>query len=64
MTQPMWDALLRLVGQLVAAYHIPVSRVVGHRERPSGREQGKTCPGFDLAVIRDLLRQAEAVPLG
>jgi N-acetylmuramoyl-L-alanine amidase len=60
--QAMWDALLRLVGQLMSAYHIPGSRVVGHRERPSGREQGKTCPGFEAAVIRNLLRnQAVAV---
>jgi N-acetyl-anhydromuramyl-L-alanine amidase AmpD len=57
MTQAMWDGLLRLVGQLMSAYHIPVTRVVGHRERPSGRAQGKTCPGFGVAVIRGLLRQ-------
>lgn len=56
MNQAMWDGLLRLVRQLMAAYRIPVSRVVGHRERPSGGEQGKTCPGFDVAVIRNLLR--------
>jgi N-acetylmuramoyl-L-alanine amidase len=56
MNQAIWDGLIRLVGQLMTAYHIPVSRVVGHRERPSGQEQGKTCPGFDVAVIRNLLR--------
>ncbi|MFB3882855.1 MAG: peptidoglycan recognition family protein [Armatimonadota bacterium] len=56
MTQAMWDALLRLVEQLISAYHVPVNRVVGHRERQSGREQGKTCPGFDVALIRNLLR--------
>jgi len=57
MNQEMWDGLLRLVHQLVSAYNIPISRVVGHRERPSGREQGKSCPGFGVAVIRSLLRQ-------
>jgi len=56
MTQAMWDSLLVLVRQLISAYHIPIDRVVGHRERPSGREQGKTCPGFDVAIIRSLLR--------
>jgi len=56
LNQAMWDSLLALVRQLVAAYNIPISRVVGHRERPSGRDQGKTCPGFDVAVIRNLLR--------
>lgn len=55
MNQVMWDSLLRLMRQLVSAYSVPISRVVGHRERPSGREQGKTCPGFDVAVIRDLI---------
>ena len=60
MTQAMWDGLLRLVGQLMAAYHIPVTRVVGHRERPSGRAQGKSCPGFEVTVIRSLLRKEEA----
>jgi N-acetylmuramoyl-L-alanine amidase len=57
MTQPMWDGLVRLVRLLMAAYHVPISRVVGHRERPSGREQHKSCPGFDVAVIRNLLRK-------
>ena len=63
LNQAMWDGLLRLVGQLMVAYRIPVSRVVGHRERPSGREQGKTCPGFDVAVVRSLLRQNGTAPL-
>ncbi|MFB3882702.1 MAG: peptidoglycan recognition family protein [Armatimonadota bacterium] len=57
MNQAMWEALIRLVRQLMAAYHVPIGRVVGHRERPSGRAQGKTCPGFDVAVLRNLLRQ-------
>ena len=57
MTQAMWDRLLVLVHQLMSAYNIPIGRVVGHRERPSGREQGKTCPGFDVAAVRELLRQ-------
>jgi N-acetyl-anhydromuramyl-L-alanine amidase AmpD len=59
MNQAMWDALLRLVGQLMSAYHIPVGRVVGHRERPPGRAQGKTCPGFEAGVLRNLLLQQE-----
>lgn len=57
MNQTMWEALLRLVRQLISAYRIPITRVVGHRERPSGREQSKICPGFDVALIRNLLRQ-------
>ncbi len=56
MTQAMWDSLFSLAQRLVAAYKVPIYRVVGHRERPSGREQGKTCPGFDVAIMRNLLR--------
>ncbi len=59
LNQAMWDALLQLVEQLMAAYRIPIARVVGHRERPSGRAQGKTCPGFDVAVLRSMLRKEE-----
>lgn len=59
MTQAMWDSLLRLLGQLMAAYRVPVTRVVGHSERPSGRRQGKTCPGFEVVILRGLLRQQE-----
>lgn len=57
MNQVVWDALLSLVRRLVSAYRIPISRVVGHRERPSGREQGKTCPGFEVGVLCNLLQQ-------
>jgi len=53
----MWDSLLALTRRLMSAYRIPIDRVVGHRERPSGRAQGKTCPGFDVAVVRDPPRQ-------
>ena len=60
MNQAMWDALLGLVRQLISAYRIPVHRVVGHRERLSGRQQGKTCPGFDVVGIRNLLREEAA----
>jgi hypothetical protein len=64
MNQAMWEGLLRLVGQLMAAYRIPVSRLVRHRERPSGREQGKICPGLDVAAIRNLLRHEATAPAG
>ncbi len=59
LTPAMWDGLLQLVQQLRAAYRLPIARVVGHRERPSGRAQGKTCPGFGVAVIRNLLQKEE-----
>jgi N-acetylmuramoyl-L-alanine amidase len=57
MTQAIWDSLFALVQRLVGAYNVPVHCVVGHRERPSGIEQGKTCPGFDAAIMRNLLRK-------
>jgi N-acetyl-anhydromuramyl-L-alanine amidase AmpD len=57
MNQVTWDSLLALTRRLMSAYRIPIDRIVGHRERPSGRAQGKTCPGFDVAVVRDPPRQ-------
>ena len=57
MTQAIWDSLFALVQRLAGAYNVPVHCVVGHRERPSGIEQGKTCPGFDVAIMRNLLRK-------
>ncbi len=56
MTLRMWIALLQLVNRLVRAYGIPGDRIFGHRERPSGIRQRKTCPGYDAAIVRALYR--------
>jgi len=51
---PMFLALMRLVRDLQAAYPT-ITQVWGHREKPSGIAQGKTCPGFDAGVVRALV---------
>ena len=52
-TDAQWTALVWLVAKvLLTAY--PRAQVYGHRERPSGASQGKTCPGthFDMDAFR------------
>jgi len=54
MTLAMFEGLLRLTRQLLVAY--PTIRSLwGHRERASGIEQRKSCPGFEVDVLRALL---------
>lgn len=43
-----FDALNRLVLDLKSRYNFTNASVYGHRDRPSGKAQGKTCPNFDV----------------
>jgi N-acetyl-anhydromuramyl-L-alanine amidase AmpD len=52
------DALLRLLRELMARYGLPASAVIGHYETPTGSQQGKTCPNFDMDALRGRLDQA------
>lgn len=54
MTPEMFNSLLKLLRELLAAYPT-ITAIYGHRERPSGTRQGKTCPGFSASVLRELL---------
>lgn len=45
--------LTNLVSELVTRYGIPVDNVLGHCETESGKEQGKTCPNFDMPWFRE-----------
>lgn len=40
---------------LVNSFQIPVGNVIGHYETKSGKEQGKTCPNFDMQKVREHL---------
>lgn len=53
MTMAMFEALLKLTATLRRAYPID-DRLHGHRELPSGISQGKTCPGFEASLLREL----------
>lgn len=46
------DVLLRKINDLRKIYHIPIDKVFGHCEMPSGIKQGKTCPNLDMVKLR------------
>ena len=55
MTLEMFVALLKLTRQLQAAYPMIGRSLSGHREKGSGISQGKSCPGWDLGILRALV---------
>ena len=55
MTLGMFVELLKLIRTLRQAYPT-ITEISGHREKPSGNAQGKTCPGFDAQIIRRLVQ--------
>jgi len=50
-----WSCL-GLVSQLLRLHNLTVNDVLGHCETPTGKEQGKTCPNFDIDVFRTWLK--------
>ncbi|MDQ7799551.1 MAG: N-acetylmuramoyl-L-alanine amidase [Candidatus Edwardsbacteria bacterium] len=52
-TAKQMNSLLTLVRQLKLRYMIPVKNILGHNETPSGKAEGKTCPNFRVARIRE-----------
>lgn len=56
-TSKQFDTLDKLVIKLMNDYHISVENVIGHYETSSGKEQGKTCPNFDMAQYRKKLKE-------
>ena len=55
MSSEMFAALLRLLQALLRAYPDVGPRIYGHREKASGIQQHKSCPGFDCSALRHLL---------
>jgi len=55
MTFAMFVALLGLLKRLQGEYPEIGRRIFGHRERPSGVSQRKSCPGWDCEIIRGIL---------
>jgi N-acetyl-anhydromuramyl-L-alanine amidase AmpD len=51
-----FDALKSLLTDLYKTYRISPENVLGHNETESGKEQGKTCPNFDVGDIRKWMR--------
>lgn len=51
-----FDSLKKLCLEICMKFNIPADNVIGHRETDSGKSEGKTCPGFDVANIRMYLK--------
>ena len=51
-----FDALKEVLKELCAEHGIPAKNVLGHGETDSGKEEGKTCPNFDVDAFRTYLK--------
>ncbi|MBT9175244.1 MAG: hypothetical protein DDT22_00918 [candidate division WS2 bacterium] len=56
-TSQQLSSLISLLKDLIKQYSIKVENILGHNETKSGREQGKTCPNFDVEQIRKSMRE-------
>ncbi|MBT9170375.1 MAG: hypothetical protein DDT18_00716 [Actinobacteria bacterium] len=56
-TSQQLSSLISLLRDLMRQYNIKVENILGHYETKSGREQGKTCPNFDVELIRRSIRE-------
>ena len=48
-------SLRELLRDLTVRWNIPKENIIGHYETESGKEQGKTCPNFDMKIFRGSL---------
>ena len=46
-----------LLGAIMLAHKIPILRLLGHCEVPSGMRQGKTCPNYPMDVMRSTVSE-------
>lgn len=59
-TKSQLYSLLFLLKELMQTYNIPPQNILGHYEIPSAN--GKTCPNFNMEIIRKILKQNESDP--
>ena len=50
-----FNALQRLMKELMQKWNLPKEAILGHCETESGKAQGKTCPNFDMNWLRGKL---------
>ena len=50
-------SLLRLLEDMLKLYELEPNAIIGHYETESGKAQGKTCPDFDIGIIRKSLEK-------
>lgn len=55
-TKFQMTALKNLCRNIIELYEIKIEKFLGHYETASGKEQGKTCPNFDMKEFRVLLK--------
>ncbi len=53
MTPQQQESLIKIVSELKDKYDVSINHIIGHNETGSG----KTCPGFNVAELRQLLLQ-------
>ena len=55
-TEKQFATLLVLLDFLITQFGIKIEHIIGHNETESGKQQGKSCPNFEVETIRNKLR--------
>lgn len=55
-TIKQFDALKALLTDICSRYSITSENILGHGETDSGKQEGKTCPNFDVGAFRMYLK--------
>ena len=50
-----YHSLKILIRELIQKFNIPIDNIKGHYETDSGKKQGKTCPNFNIGILRSSL---------
>lgn len=56
-SQFQFDTLYDLCYMLSIKYAIPISNIIGHQETESGKQHGKTCPNFNVEIVRAVVQK-------
>ena len=51
------EVTANLLGAIMISHKIPILRLLGHYEVPSGARQGKTCPNYPMDVMRSVVSE-------
>ncbi|MBT9175459.1 MAG: hypothetical protein DDT22_01138 [candidate division WS2 bacterium] len=56
-TPKQQHSLISLLENLIKQYSIKIENILGHNETESGKKQGKTCPNFNVGLIRASVKE-------
>lgn len=62
-TLSQWRSLITLCQKRIITSKINIDSVIGHNETQSGKQQGKTCPNFDVNMLRVCLNRNDMYAL-